>query len=506
MIRQNEILTATAVVEEKLPLNTDLSNVVGSLIKGLTTSTISLDGLTEENIVTELPVITGEGSEHTELLKASVEKISAVIRQSLSVISTHVIPACDIVEKYIRNVDSEDKITDNIVYKLDLNFTSFQTELFNSNFLPTELYDDYLKGVLFDTNSFNKIGEFPNLKPEEIRALISEVSVLPELKTVIESDNTLNYAWELIKYPNLGKYKDANGFVNPKDVVIESYFFKEYLVALLIFTKLDGMEDPLEGVTGVELETYRENISKLKRFFKCIVYLNVKNLKVIESQGIVVFKENIKYNISDNKEDIFYGSKVLTGSIFVAYTQQIGEFISNSSDYSLSEVVIGMLYAKVTGKQFIPTTIVQDIPKYQDFYKEYLNDLTTKALLNIKVLVNSNIEKAFDEIAQMEVWDNFISKEFENTSNKGYKLEQLLDKVGGFKELLVNPKTVKDVCSGDLKIANTVMASRFADVIGAPIASEILLENINSDCSCPLKQQKVLAKAITKAVIKRLLV
>lgn len=505
MIGQNEILTATAVVEEKLPLNTDLSNIVGSLIKGLTMSTVSLDGLTEENLVTELPVITGEGSEHTELLKASVEKISAAIRQSLSVISTHVIPACDIIEKHIKEVSSEDTITDNIVYSIDLNFTSFQKELFNSNFLPTELSDDYLKGVLFDPNAFNKIGDFPRLKPNEIRALISEVSVLPELKEIIESDSTLTFAWDLIKYPNLSKHKDVNGFVNLKDVIIEPYLFKEYLVALLIFTKLDGMEDPLEGVTGVELETYRENITKLKRFFKCIVYLNVKNLKVIESQGIVIFKENIKYNICDNKKDIFYGSKVLTGNVSVGYSEEIGEFVSNSSDYSLSEVVIGMLYAKATGKQFIPTTIIQDIPKYQEFYKEYLNELTTKALLNIKILVNSNIEKAFDEIAQMEVWDTFISKEFENASNKGYKLEQLLDKVGGYKELLVNPKTVKDVCSGNLRIANTVMASRFAEVIGAPIASEILLENINSDCSCPLKQQKVLAKAITKAVVKRLL-
>lgn len=503
MIRIEEVLTATPIVLEKLPKNFSLAEKANGIILGLNQSSIKATGYTLDDIATELPKITEKDSEHDVLVKEVTERVAGTISSSLKIIKDFVIPSCDHIEKRIKEIGSASTLKDMIHSKLLLKFYNVPNSFFESPIFPNAPDEDYSKGILFSVTNFTNLGQWPELGYEEILDLISPATKYPELKSTLEDKNSVLKAWNSLgKIPYWLELSGTDIDVRSVETTIDK--INPLIVLTLILNKLNLDDNPFPGVTGISLDNYRTCISRLKRFVSTLLSFSKDRLANRLAKGVYLETKDIKLEVCTDTQSQFLGADVLSGQVCVVYNDDVSSFIANSDIYSLSSIVTGMIYANQKRIREPNSDFISNFDFYNQLNNEYTESLKTKVIVNSRNAAARQLNLAINELANGDLWGDYLSEEGKYV-NLTYRFEDLIKANGGIANQLLADNVVDDIVSDRLKVANTSVAPVLADVIGAPIAAEILRDNINNGQISAEEQRKLLGKAIARLIVRKLL-
>lgn len=503
MLRVEDVLTATPVVLEKIPKEFSLSEKANGIIQGLNASCVSLDGYSLDDIATKLPANTKEGSEHDMLMNETITKVAGAIGESLRVIKDCVIPSCDIIEKRIKEIGSVATLKDLIYAKLLLKFYNVPNTFFDSPLFPSAPDNDYGKGVLFSVNNFTALGTWPEKSYEEILQFISPASSFPELQVALQDQNAVLKAWGSLG--NIPYWLNLSGVdVDARRVNTGIGTINTLIVLTLIVNKLTLDDNPYAGVTNVGLENYRLYLGRIKRFLETLLCYAKQRLTSALANGLYLEAHNVKLEQCVDNQSQFFGGDVLSGEVCVVYNDTIADFISNSDDYSLTSIVTGMLYAEAKGMKPPAGDLINNFSFYKDAELQYSEPLKTKVIVNVRNSASNQINTALHELANGVLWKDYLSEDGKYP-NPAYRLDDLIKLNGGFINKVLVDSVIDDIRTDKLKVANTAVAPVLADVLGAPIAAEILRDNMNNGQMSAEQQRKLLGKAVAKVVARKLL-
>lgn len=498
MIKQETVLTATSIVLERVDNSKAISDNCGPLIQGLNQTVLSLEGYTLDNLATDIPKNTSEGSEHTLLVEESSNSIAAIIRASLGVIGSHIIPACDTLESYLKDMYNKNKTIDYIFRELCITPTYLNSDLLNSPVFQIEPDPEFQSGVGFKVDT-TKMGTWPELTAAEIANLCKEALSYPEIVEVFSDEETVKRGYSGVYAMPYWLFNN-NDVARVQDVKLEAKDLNRLIVTNVILHKLDAMEQPLEGVDNISLEDYRANINRLKRFVKTVLYRARATLEILIARGIEIVNDQTKYEVQKETYSPFEGMKIIHGDVEVVYTKEIESYFESSSTSSLTEVVAGMLLLRKTNANVSGDNFLSRVDTYMSAWKDYLTTIEAGTIANIRKCATRAVNDAIQRIATESPWKEFLEKTDGPTANV-VKLQKLLNDAGGYMEVLSAPTFIADVIDGRKRVAASIIAPRFAKVLGVPLAEKVLLENMNEDCSCQEKQRKALSRAIVKVVL-----
>lgn len=504
MIKQETVLTATPIALERVPQSFKLYDRVNPIIQGLTNATLSVDGYSMDDIAVKLPKNTEGECEHTELMGGVVDRIAPIIRQSMTAISECVIPTCDRLEKALKSCSDRNKLIDYVFDYFRIEPTVIPRALMESMAFDVTPDSDMLNGMLYSFPDFPAI-TVPDLTAAEIRGLASQALVYPELVEVFNDDESVKCGYHAIFDAPYWLFQGDSKKVDVRRLEIEPANLNSLIVMNVLLYKLTADDEPLKDLMGIELEQYRRHLASLKRLVSTLMVLTKKRLNILISQGIVIDKRKVTYSVGkDDSYSSFNKAYVVSGNAGVFVSEEVLEFLSSSDKYSLTEVVLGMLLHEFTKAPFIPGNGVMDrIPGYAELTEKYYTSLGIVLSNNIKVTARNAINDAIIELASGPIWKEYLDGQ--DGLNNVSKLEKILAADSGYLEMLTSPTFISKVVSDNLRIANTVIAPRLANGLGAPIAAEILENNMHEDCTSQEKQRKILAKAIAKVVVCKLL-
>lgn len=505
MIKTNDVLTATAVVVEKIPAQFKLSDNVNPIITGLNTACVSASGYNLDNIAVQLPEHTKEKSEHTELVDTTVTQVSAAIRDSLGLIRTHVIPACDNIENKIKNIGKTDSIIEMILSKLVIRFNYIPTDFFASPVFPNQYDENYQRGMKFTTSNLKMLGNWPEKTYEEIRAYISAVGSYPELHFALGDKHAMEGAWKTLSGDNYWLHLTGES-VDPTTIDITPNKVKTLVALSLIVNKLVTDDDPYPGVTNIGLDEYRLKLRRVKGFLNTLLYLTKRRYTNSMPNGLMLEERDIKLERCEEKDSPFYGGMVLSGYVNVTYEDTISNFFSNSDDYSLSAIIVGMLYARANKILLTGANLIERLPDYKKAEEDYVKSIKPYVLKNTRIGAGAKLKEAFFELADGQWKEVLININGGDSRNLPYVLEKCVtERSTDIIAYLTSPGVVNRIRDGKLRVANTPIAAVFASVLGSPIAAEILRDNISEEEIPPERQRKILGKAVADCVIRRLL-
>lgn len=503
MIPQSTILVVTPIAMEADQKGTVLSEGSSDIIKGLNDTTASLGGFTPDNIATELPDYTKLVPEHTEVMDMVSTKLAEIIRSSLYVISKYVKPILKEADREIaRNLNVQNVVDLSFDY-LNVKMVNMEPDFLNSPFCPTELPNTLKETSKVALNELLKGNWADDKTGEELIDLIRVDSAV--LYTFFESPDEVlevyrrifvNKAW----HDFFSSTSIQNGVV---DVMHQDSYhigkFRAIVIANLLVNKLCAMEDPMEGVTGVSLVDYRGSLAMTRDILSGSL-VRFRNIWLSQAaSGIVIVDGDVKY--TEANWGLLNGTKLLAGNVTVGYNNKVLGLFSEASSYSLSEYVLGYLYAKERGYRV--KDIMTDANVIEDALREYQQDLTTRLYDNLQKVSKESFITA---IKRMEMHENFegIVNTMDESVPKGVRIISKLQEAMNLNDFFGNPMMIEDICKGKSSLLQTGIAKELCLVFGSEIAAEILLENAKGAPGPVEHQRKVLTGAIIKAIIKRI--
>ena len=503
MIPQSTILVVTPIAMEVDQKGTVLSEGSSDIIKGLNDTTASLGGFTPDNIATELPDYTKLVPEHTEVMDMVSTKLAEIIRSSLYVISKYVKPILKEADKEIaRNLNVQNVVDLSFDY-LNVKMVNMEPDFLNSPFCPTELPNTLKETSKVALNELLKGNWADDKTGEELIELIRVDSAV--LYTFFESPNEVlevyrrifvNKAW----HDFFSSVSIQNGVV---DVMHQDSYhigkFRAIVIANLLVNKLCAMEDPMEGVTGVSLVDYRGSLAMTRDILSGSL-VRFRNIWLSQAaSGIVIVDGDVNY--TEANWGLLNGTKLLAGNVTVGYNNKVLGLFSEASSYSLSEYVLGYLYAKERGYRV--KDIMTDANVIEDALREYQQDLTTRLYDNLQKVSKESFITA---IKRMEMHESFegVVNTMDESVPKGVRIISKLQEAMNLNDFFGNPMMIEDICKGKSSLLQTGIAKELCLVFGSEIAAEILLENAKGEPGPVEHQRKVLTGAIIKAIIKRI--
>lgn len=503
MIPQSTILVVTPIAMEVDQKGTVLSEGSSDIIKGLNDTTASLGGFTPDNIATELPDYTKLVPEHTEVMDMVSTKLAEIIRSSLYVISKYVKPILKEADKEIaRNLNVQNVVDLSFDY-LNVEMVNMEPDFLSSPFCPTELPNTLKETSKVALNELLKGNWADDKTGEELIELIRVDSAV--LYTFFESPDEVlevyrrifvNKAW----HDFFSSVSIQNGVV---DVMHQDSYhigkFRAIVIANLLVNKLCAMEDPMEGVTGVSLVDYRGSLAMTRDILSGSL-VRFRNIWLGQAaSGIVIVDGDVKY--TEANWGLLNGTKLLTGSVTVGYNNKVLNLFREASSYSLSEYVLGYLYAKERGYRI--KDIMTDANVIEAGFNEYQHDLRTRLYDNLQKVSKESFIAA---VKRMEMHENFegIVNTMDESVPKGVRILSKLQEAMNLNDFFGNPMMIEKICKGKSSLLQTGIAKELCLVFGSEIAAEILLENAKGEPGPVEHQRKVLTGAIIKAIIKRI--
>jgi len=193
---------------------------------------------------------------------------------------------------------------------------------------------------------------------------------------------------------------------------------------------------------------------------------------------------------------------VIQGKLVIGYNNAILTMFADSDQLSLSEYVLGFIYAKF--RDYRVKDIITDKDTVVAAWREYQTDIES-ALIGNK---GASARKAF-----IQVLETLANKEdyipILETMEDNLPLNQRLSaRVNAGIDLNIffnNIPLLDAVIRENQSLMNTQLAVVLADAFDSPIAHEVLHYNSQNPAGTLEQQRKALSNSIVKVIIKRLL-
>lgn len=507
MIKQSTILMATPIAMLATEKGLNLHEKAGDIIKGLNETTANIVSFTEENIATELPDYTTLVPDHTEVLDMASTIVADRIRSALYTISKTIKPILAETQEKLKGQLSSSNATDTIFDQLQINMMNIEPAFLNSPYYPKEVPATF-NGV--DSIRLSNLlqGSYPRLSANELVELIAvEVDTLRTFfSSPAEVENVYNALfieknWWTIFSPDC--VKEGVALINHGgNFRFES--FRTLVIASLLLNKLVAMDDPLPGVTDVSLEEYRASLRMTRDLLSSLLARFRALWESRAAAGIIILDQAVKYDTQGNgfsDGSGLNGIKYLSGSLTIGYNTAVLEMFAQADELSLTEYVIGFLYAKHRG--YNVKDIITDRDVVKQAWVEYRNDVTQAILTNKNNVARKVFMQVLEGLYGKEEYKPLIDAMNDDVAPNQRVQARLANHIdiGLF---FNNIPLLDSVLRGDNSLMNTYLAAKLADVFDCPIAEEILTLNANNPVGSVEQQRKALSHSIDKVIIKRL--
>lgn len=501
MISQNNVLTATSLVMNNNLGNYDLSDHYGNFILGLNTAVSSLDGYTLDNLATKLPENTKGESEHSLYLNEGADRLAKTIRLSLGVIKDYISPICRQLDEEIKHFSSLEQIQERIYNNLNITYININPEIFNSAFYPQTPNERYSSNVTATVSNFD-LGKFDSKTGEEVSQFISPSIPVPELDEYLNDYDLCSSVWRDLSWNSpdsiaweLFGTGGKDGILKPNEIKLSMVKSRRLIVASLILSKLKVNEDPIDGLTGITLETYRQNVSILKDVIDHILFRIRNHYQANLKSGLYIEINNTDFNENGT----------FCGDVTVGYSEITMDYFSNSDDYSLTDILFGYLLIQKSGKDLgLLNDVITNIDAINKVAQQYFATQTTRIVTEQKTEILGEVKNALKRMTQEGgvLFDYINATRTENeTKDNNYWLLNQFDKRGGCLEMFTHVPFIDGIISGEQQVINTKFSVILAEVLNTPIAAQILKASLEGECGCQETQRKNLTKAIIKVIL-----
>lgn len=510
MIKQSTVLMATPIAMLATEKGLDLHDKALDIIKGLNETTANIASFTEENIATELPDYTALVPDHTETLDMASTIVADTIRSALYTVSKVIKPILVDTQEKLKGQLSASNATDTIFNQLQIDLVNIEPAFLNSPFYPKEAPPTFA-GI--DSIRLSNLlqGSWPRLTGSELVEMIAvEVDTLrtffsspAEVQNVYDA-LFIEKNWWTVFTPDC--VKDGVAMIDHNaNYRFES--FRTLVIASLLLNKLVSIDDPLSGVTDVSLEDYRASL-RLTRDLLSTMLARFRNLwENRAAAGIIILDQAVKYDnqphsdIYSSDGSALQGIRYLSGRLTIGYNTAVLEMFAQADELSLTEYVIGYLYAKNRG--YNVKDIITDRDVVKAAWVEYRNDVTQAIMTNKNNVARKVFMQVLDGLYSKEEYKPLIdamSDDVAPNQRVQTRLASHID-IGLF---FNNIPLLDSIIRGDNSLMNTYLAAKLADVFDCPIAEEILTLNANNPVGSVEQQRKALSHSIDKVIINRL--
>lgn len=504
MITRNVVMTTTPIVLNTLSSDVQLLNGANDLVIGLTKECANPEGYTLSNIVESLHTTTQRNPDHEALSEYCESKIVDKFKDTFNKIRQNVIPACDILETEIKKSGSLATIEDLIFAKLLVDYQYVPTSLLSCSLLTENSDSVYQRGVSFDTSNLTNLGNWPGRSYDDIVKLINVVKHYPELAGVINNPDTVMGAWKALGHPvdwlkTYGEYLDI-GKVN-----LSFKDLSKLIVLTLIVSRLVSQDDPLEGVTGITLENYRSKLKHARNFLTALLSETITRWQKKLSSGMFI-DDNVVYEKCTETESLFFGEKVLSGTVTVLYNDSISNLFYQDEKHNFSDTILGILFSAQTKRTPPKDQFIDNLDFYNSQAQEYRVALTVAVNTNFQGRITKACQEAIYKIAQTPEWQACAKVAYPDYLDMTKALEKRVQALGGFGPWLRDKAMIARVVDGEIKLANSHVGGFMARVFGLPLAEKILLEGVKGDkCATVAEQREVLTKSVINVIVRSLL-
>lgn len=509
MIKQSTVLMATPIAMLATEKGLDLHEKALDIIKGLNETTANIASFTEENIATELPDYTALVPDHTETLDMASTIVADTIRAALYTVSKVIKPILVDTQDKLKGQLSPSSATDTIFNQLQIDLVNIEPAFLNSPFYPKEAPATF-NGI--DSIRLSNLlqGSWPRLSGSELVEMIAvEVDTLrtffsspAEVQNVYDALFIEKNWWTLFSADSV---KDGVAMINHgANYRFES--FRTLVIASLLLNKLVSIDDPLSGVTDVSLEDYRASL-RLTRDLLSTMLARFRNLwETRASAGIIILDQAVKYDNQPHTDvysdgSVLQGINYLSGRLVIGYNTAVLEMFAQADELSLTEYVIGYLYAKNRG--YNVKDIITDRDVVKAAWVEYRNDVAQAIVTNKNNVARKVFMQVLDGLYAKEEYKPLIDAMPDEVS-PNQRVQARLSKHIDIGLFFNNIPLLDSILRGENSLMNTYLAAKLADVFDCPIAEEILTLNANNPVGSIEQQRKALSHSIDKVIINRL--
>lgn len=503
MIKQQTVLMATPLAIMATEKGLNLHDMSSDIIKGLNETTASIVSFTEDNIATELPDYTAVVPDHTDVMEAASTMVADTIRGSLNTISSLIKPILVETEKRLRDAISADSAVETILSNIQLEMINIEPAFLNSFFYPKEPAASF-RGIESIRLSDLLQGTYPRMSGAELVELIS--LDVPDLQPFFSNSAEVEAVYNALFvdkyfYTIFNPDVVSNGvaqIASPSNYRFSS--FRTLVIGTLILNKLTSMDDPIDGVTGISLDEYRTSLRVTRDLFTTMLW-HFKNIwEQRASAGIVIIDNKLEYR---PVQDGVTGSlPMIKGPLTIGYNNAILTMFADSDQLSLSEYVMGFVYAKFRNYQV--KDIITDKDVVVNAWREYQGDVNAALVVNKGTAARRIFIQVMESLAAKEAYVPALEIMEDNlplAQRALARVNQHVDLTAFFNNIPLLDAVVR----GNNALMNTYLAAVLANVFDSPIAHEILTISAKTPAATKEQQRKALAHAIDQVIVKRLL-
>lgn len=503
MIKQSTVLMATPIAMLATEKGFNLHEDAGDIIKGLNETTANIVSFTEENIATELPDYTKLVPDHSEALDMASTVVADTIRGALYTISKVIKPILTETRNRLVEQIGAANATDTIFGNLKIDMVNIEPGFLNSPFYPKEVPATF-RGINTIRLSDLLQGTYPRMEGSELVEMIAvDVDSLrtffsspSEVQAVYDSLFVEKYFWSIF---NDAAIKDGIATIN-NGANYRFQSFRTLVIASLLLNKLVAMDDPLPGVTGASLDEYRASLRQTRDLISTMLYHFRMVWETRAAAGIIILSDNVEYT-QDKHNPATSGLDSFIGTLTIGYNSAVLEMFANSDELSLSEYVIGYLYAKQRG--YNVKDIITDRDVVKQAWVEYRNDTAQALMTNKNAIARKVFIQVLEGLYTKEEYKPLIDT-MEQDVAPNQRVAMRLARHIDVNLFFNNVPLLDSVIRGDNSLMNTYLAAKLADVFDCPIAEEILNMNAQNPVSSLEQQREALSHSIDKVIIKRL--
>lgn len=509
MIKQSTVLMVTPIAEIATEKGLDLNEVTSDIIKGLNQTTASIVSFTEDNIAVDLPDYTGLVQDHSELMDATTTLVADTIRGSLYTIAKVIKPILKETESRIRSSITPDSAVETIMSNVDLEMVNVEPAFLNSYFYPQEPAAIFRDIKTIRLSELLK-GSYPRMTGTELVDLIS--LDVPDLQPYFASPQEVEDVYNglfvdkfFYRIFNVDAVKDGVADIG-SSLNYRFGSFRSLVIATLILNKLTSMDDPIPGVSNVSLDDYRTSLSVTRDLFNTMLYHFKQIWEVRAAAGIVIIDDALTFRpaspVVESSSSTTGTVDLIQGKLIIGYNNAVLTMFADSDQLSLSEYVLGFIYAKF--RNYRVKDIITDKETVVAAWREYQTDVETALISNKGASARKAFIQVLETLANKEDYipiletmeDNLpLNQRLSARVNAGINLDAFFN----------NIPLLDAVIRENQSLMNTQLAVVMADAFDSPIAHEILHYNSQNPAGTLEQQRKALSGAIDKVIIKRLL-
>lgn len=503
MISQSAVLAMTPIALALSERGVDLSENVSDVIKGLNDCTANLVGFTPDNIAVDLPEYTRDVAEHSNVQAMVFPKLAEALRASMYVISRQIKPILVDADNQIRMNLGSDNSQDAMCNYLRVEMANLEPEFLNSGLCPEEMPATIQNTPTIDMKQLLR-GNWPEVQDGNVLADLIRIdatvlhtffSDAEEIKSVYNDIFANKYWWNLFN----STLREGSTI----DIRNENHYrfsnFRKLVIASLLVNKFYASEDPFDGVTGVSLDEYRSNLRQVKDVLNACLARFRQIWSARAQAGLVILSENVEYKNAEY--GCLEGYPVLQGTIQIGYNRAMLEMFAANEEESIISYAFGAAYCKV--REYKYRDVITDRDVVIGAFQEYSGDVQHALRNNGNKVGREALVTALRNAAAKPEYEPILDRLDQGIPKSNRLLVELQNQIN-LETFFDNQYLMGNIVKGEASLMNTSMSIELAKLFSAPIAVEILMNNLQAAPGPVEHQRMVLTGANIASLIKRL--